>query len=378
MSLSEVKHQAIAQRMIQRAVLRDRIPHAYIFHGPDGVGKELLARGLAQLMLCGQPVDQSFVADELDEIGLESLRVGCGACEDCKAVEVQSHQDLHLIYRQLIRDHPDPVIRKRKGLEIGVDVLRHFMIEKVGRKPIRGRAKMFIVREADRMTIQAQNALLKTLEEPPGNTIIILLVSYSDRLLPTTLSRCQIVHFQSLPEKFVLSRLSRLRPDLSPESLEWYTRCCEGSIGMALEHADDHLFELNQRLLKDLVALSSIRTSEAMATWTEMSKSLGEGYRKRDPDITDTEAGRRGLQTIFRLSAGWYADVLKVAAGETASVMNHAWEKQLRQSAGSMTINRAASAVDRLASAQRQLNLNANTQLVIDSLMNDLSKVGNS
>jgi len=375
MQLCDVKHQGNAQSIIQRAVQRERIAHAYIFHGPDGVGKELLASGFAQLMLCSQPVEKSIDKEEVEVMGVESLRVGCGVCEDCRAVIAQSHPDMHLITRQLIRRHPDPVVRKRKGLDIGVDVLRHFLINKVGHTPIRGRTKFFVVREADQMTIQAQNALLKTLEEPPGFTIIILLVSYTDRLLPTTLSRCQIVNFQTLPTKFIKSRLAQLKPDVSPDSLEWYARNCEGSLGKAIEYADDGLFDLNQRLLKDLAELSSIRSHEAIENWTEVSKSLGVGYRKRDPDITDTEAGRRGLQTIFRLAAGWYADVLKMSAGDRTGIVNLAWEQKLQQTTTTVSIERAADAVNRLARAQRQLNLNANTQLVVDALMNDLSKV---
>jgi DNA polymerase-3 subunit delta' len=95
------------------------------------------------------------------------------------------------VHRYLIKEHPESDVRKRKGLEISVDVLRHFVIERTALTPIRGRAKVFVIREADSMTTQAQNALLKTLEEPPGPTFIILLVSALDGLLPTTLSRCQ-------------------------------------------------------------------------------------------------------------------------------------------------------------------------------------------
>ena len=376
MSLSKVRYQGAAQRMIQRAVQRKRVPHAYIFHGPNGVGKESLARGFAQLMLCSHPIETSLDEQEVEAVGVESLRTGCGECEDCRALVAHTHPDWHLITRQLIRDHPDPVIRKRKGLDIGVDVFRHFMIEKIGYKPVRGRAKIFVIKEADRMTIQAQNALLKTLEEPPGNTLIVLLVSYTDRLLPTTLSRCQIVSFQTLPTAFVISKLSVLRPDLSPESLGWYARYSEGSVGNALEQADDRLYDLNKRLLKDLIGLSSIRTSEAIENWTEESKTLGEGYRKRDPDITDTEAGRHGLQTLCRLAAGWYADVLKVAVGEAANIVNRAWEKELQRATGTVSMDRAAGAVNRLALAQRQLDLNANSQLVVDALFNDLSNIG--
>lgn len=375
MSLYEVKHQGGAQRWIQRAVQRDRIPHAYIFHGPDGVGKEMLARGFAQLMICSDPIEQTYGGLDADTLGIDSLRMGCGKCEDCLGIANQNHPDWHLIYRQLVREHPEEKVRKRKGLDIGVDVLRHFVIDRVGHTPVRGKSKVFVIREADRMTTQAQNALLKTLEEPPPNTFIILLVAYTDRLLPTTLSRCQVIHFDALPISFIKTKLCEIVPDLPGEQLDWYARSCEGSIGRAVEFVHDQLYELNQRLIQDLSHLSSAQSAVVMTHWNEASKALGASYRKRDPDITDTEAGRTGLQTLCRLAADYYADVIRVAAGDATRVTNIAWQEQLQQKADQISMEHAADTVNRLAQAQRQLNMNANTQLVVDALFHDLAKV---
>ena len=83
MSLVDVKHQGHAQSHIQRAVESDRVPHAYVFHGPDGVGKETLAHGFAQLLLCGEPVDLELTGEAADAVGMKRLRTACGACEDC-------------------------------------------------------------------------------------------------------------------------------------------------------------------------------------------------------------------------------------------------------------------------------------------------------
>jgi len=309
-----LKHQEYAERTILRAMARKRIPHAYIFHGPDGVGKEKFARACARLFLCeakGQAADSA-------------PREACGTCPGCRAVAGETHPDLHIVHRYQSREHPDADVRKRKGLELGVDVIRHFLIDCVGLTSTRGRGKIFIVREADRITPQAQNALLKTLEEPPQQTFLFLLVSSPDRLLPTFLSRCQSVRFDALPSEFITAQLTPLMPDLSTQHVEWYARSSCGSLGWAVTAAKDELFELNERIVKGLAALHqpevphltkgpridpakdnvSIARKVAEAdknakAWAEEADGLGERYRKRDPDITDTEATRRGLETIF-------------------------------------------------------------------------------
>jgi DNA polymerase-3 subunit delta' len=238
-----------------------------------------------------------------------------------------------------------------------VDVLRHFVIDKVGLTPLRGRAKLFVIRAADDMTVQAQNALLKTLEEPPGSTFIILLVCAVDRLLPTTLSRCQLVRFSGLPERFIRDKLHELRRELSAERIEWCAQCGEGSLGRAVEYADDEVFELYQRLADGLTRLGDGHSDALVKAWTDEASALGERYRKRDPDITDAEATRRGLAIVFQLAASWYGGVLRSRV----------------DAAQAIDAESAAAAINRLAEAQRQLDLNANTQLIVETLVGDLA-----
>lgn len=357
MSIFEVQHQSAALRRIQEALSRDRVPHAYLFHGPEGVGKETLARGLAQLLLCSTPTERELGIGDAEAVGLKRVREGCGRCEECRLVAAETHPDFHLIYRQLYRDHPDADVRKRMGMELVVDVVRHFVIDKVGLTPLHGRAKVFVIRSADDMNAQAQNALLKTLEEPPPTTFIILLVSALDRMLPTTRSRCQIVRFGALPQNFVRDRLHELRPTFSVERCEWYARSGEGSLGRALEYADDELFELNLRLAEGLKRLRDPRSDGLFKVWTDEASALGERYQKRDREITDAEATRRGLATVFQLAARWYADELRNNA-HTAPF------------AGAECV---AAAINRLAEAERQLDLNVNTQLIVETLVGDLA-----
>ena len=361
MSLVDIKHQPHAQRLIQRAIGRDRVPHAYIFHGPDGVGKEKFALGLAQFLLCSQPVERSLSDDEANELGVEQLRLGCGACEDCRTLAAETHPDLHLIYRQLHREHPDADVRKRKGLGLGVDVLRHFVIDSVGLKPFRGRAKVFIIRGADEMNVQAQNALLKTLEEPPDTTILILLATALDELLATTQSRCQVVRFDALPTAFVREKLDELRPGRPSGELDWYAAHSDGSIGRAIDQIDDELYALNDRVAALWRGSKAGRATALTELATTEAKSLGDRYRKRDPEITDTESARRGLKTVFRLVAEGFADTLRTEArGVGNGIDSGFW----------------AVAINRIAEAERQLDLNANVQLVIENLSNDLCEPG--
>lgn len=361
MSLSSVRHQPAAHRLVQRALARDRVPHAYIFAGPDGVGKETFARGLAQAQLCPSPMGATLEDDAGGQIkGIE----GCGTCEDCKPLAADAHPDWHLIHRHLIREHPDPVVRKRKGLDIGVDVLRHFLIAKVGNKPIRGRRKVFVIREADLMTTQAQNALLKTLEEPPGSTLLVLLVSSLDRLLPTTLSRCQIVEFAPLPRDFVAEKLAELRPELDAESAAFCAAHCDGSIGEALRLADENAPARQTQVAQLLQGLQPGDGAAAAEALIEQAKTISDLEKERDRDISDTEATRRGLRRVMLFVSIALSDALRHQATASADPNDPA----------ARDLDTTARLITRVADAERQLDRNANTQLVVESLLFDLTR----
>jgi DNA polymerase-3 subunit delta' len=379
-SLGDVLHQGFAQRLIQRAVTTDRLPHAYLFHGPDGVGKETLALALAQLLLCGAPTEIEVDVARRASVGVERLRVGCGRCEDCRLVAARTHPDLHLIYRQLAHDHPDAQVRKRMAKELSVDVVRHFITAKVGRTPARGRAKIFVVREANLMKASAQNALLKTLEEPPGATVIILLTISADRLLPTTRSRCQSIRFDGLPTAFVETQFAKLQPEVAPDEAKWYARCSDGSIGRAVEFVADGLFAINHRLIENLVNIGGNTKSGALTAvvkaWTDHAKALGDVYRKRDPNMTATEASRLGLKQLFGLASWWYADVLRFCSGERATVVNEHLTQALEVMAKALDAKQAIDAINRINQAGGHLDSNVYTQLCVETLLHDLARLG--
>ncbi len=364
----DVQHQDRAVRLIQRALFAERLPHAYLFHGPDGVGKETFARRLVNVLLCERP-DESAGPDGAPQ------RLACGTCEDCLLCAAGTHPDLHLVYRQLIKFHDDPTVRRRKGLDLGVDVVRQFVIDKVGSKPIRGRAKVFVIREADRITAQAQNAMLKTLEEPPETTFLVLLVSALDRMLPTIRSRCHVTPFGTLPPEFIAHKLGELLAEIPPDRARLCARFSQGSLGLALQHAEDRLDEHNERLIRMLIELPR-QAVAAVAAWFESeAKALGEKYARRDPEITDTEARRRALKALFGLTATWYRDLLHTSTDSTDLIANAAYGDQLASAARGTTPGRAVAAITQLSETERRLDANVNTRLCLDELVIRLTRL---
>lgn len=390
MRFADVRHQDDALDLIQRSLRAKRTPHAYLFAGPDGVGKELTAHCLAATLLCPDAssdgsspaagTSSASGASLFDDLAVEdgprdtaNLSIeACGTCSDCNRLRAGTHPDLHIIHRLLSREHPDADVRKRKARDIGVDVIREFVIKKAGLKPIHGIAKIFVIREADRITPAAQNALLKTLEEPPDRTYIVLLAASASNLLETTISRCQRIDFNTLPFAFVQERLAAAAPQMSPEQTRWYAHHAGGQLGVAHDAMAHGLYELNIRIIDSMAGMGDATVESVIARWTESAKELGKYYRKADPEISDTEATRRALRTILALTAGFFADLTRCATGGP-DIVNEHQRDLIRRLADRLAVARAADAVERLARAERHLSLNANTQLVLEALLNDLA-----
>jgi len=196
--LSTVKAQPTAVETLRRALASGRVHHAYLFDGPDGVGKERTAFGLAEALVC--------------ERRAEGASEACGECRAClRAVPRPGdsrplHPDIVVLERGLY----DPVTIGRKSPEtqdISIDQVRTLVLARAAFAPLEGRAKVFIVRRAEELSISAANALLKTLEEPGARTHFMLLSATADALLPTIRSRTQRVRFGALPDAVVAELL---------------------------------------------------------------------------------------------------------------------------------------------------------------------------
>jgi len=218
MSLESVLGQSHAVGMLRAALESGEIHHAYLFAGPTGVGKELAAVAFAQALICQEP------------------KPGCGKCSACLRVAKHAHPDVpwlmaedEMISRGLAGRSDFASTPSR---EIKVEQIRSFQ-ERIGLRALEGTRKVAIVVGAEAMNPQAQNALLKTLEEPPADTVLILLTSAADHLLPTVRSRCSKVVFVPLPAALIAEQVQRQR-NLDPETSSLLAVLSGGSLLRAL------------------------------------------------------------------------------------------------------------------------------------------------
>jgi DNA polymerase III delta' subunit len=366
MPLSEVLYQDGAQLQLQRAFQVGRIPHAYLFTGPSGVGKEMLAARLAAVLLCAAPVE--VPAPRSGKAKSPAWRDACGRCVDCQLLAAGNHPDLHRIHRILGKMHPDKTIRDRKAIDLSVDVIRHFVIDKMGLRPSRERAKVFIVCEAERMNEAAQNAMLKTLEEPPEHSYIVLLATSADVLLPTTRSRCQQVAFRKLPTEFVAERLVRER-GLGVGEARFLAELAQGSLGLALQGAEAKLHEALPGVLR-VMGTAGRDPLNCGKQLLEMSRELAEFYKERekedDEEAVDTNAARSAQLVLLAIASTILRDVLRIQAGaEAAATPDGTALDRLASGADTEEIRTAIKA---MAAAEYQIARSANTSLIFDGV----------
>src|SRR5947207_11417124 len=172
-ALEALRHQPRVQRLLARALESGRVAHAYAFIGAAGTGRTSAALAFAGALLCAKG--------------------GCGACRDCRLAAARQHPDLHLIA-------PTPPEKNPKGTPlIRIDEI-HELGRRASLKPAMAARKVFILDDAEMMTPDSPQAFLKTLEEPPAHTVMILVLPTSRALPATVLSRCQPVRFQPRPD----------------------------------------------------------------------------------------------------------------------------------------------------------------------------------
>ncbi len=229
MSLDAVKCQDRAIAALEAGLSRGQVHHAWLFTGPDGVGKELAAIGLAQALTCP-----------------EKPNVGCGSCASCRRVEKRNHPDVTVLM-------PEDELVKR-GLagrsdfdhtpsrDIRIEQIRQLQ-ERLAFRALEGKAKIAILITAHAMNPPAQNALLKTLEEPPKGTVLILVSSAQDKLLPTIRSRCAKATFGPLPVEFLAEKLKGQKKAVDDATALQAAAMAGGSMARALAYDVDALAE---------------------------------------------------------------------------------------------------------------------------------------
>lgn len=327
---SDIIGQDAAIAWLRSAYLADRLPHGLIFAGPVGVGKATTARALAALFLCEHPRETA----------------PCGKCESCRVFEAGTHPDYHVITKELIRYHDKT--GKSKGIDLSIHVLRPELIEPAGRKAVMGRGKVFVVEQAELMNPQAQNALLKTLEEPAGRTLIVLLTDQPGAMLATIRSRSQIVRFTALDEAVVRDGLRKRKVD--PNLADQAAELSRGSLGVALKWIEDGVIEPAGELAGQVDDAFAGKSPPDLPGWF---KQAAEAYAKRqlerDELASKDQATREGLSLYLMI------------AGER-------FRHRLSEATDPGELERACAAIDAIARAETYLDANVNTAIALQQL----------
>ena len=329
-TFSDIHGQATATDWLSRAYQADRLPHGLIFAGPAGVGKATTARALAGLFLCEKPKGTQ----------------ACGKCPSCTAFDANAHPDYHVITKELIRYHDKT--GKSKGIDLSIHVLRPELIEPAGRKAVMGRGKVFVIEQAELMNPQAQNALLKTLEEPAGRSAIILLTDQPGALLPTIRSRCQVVRFAALSETTVQTQLQHrgVETTLAGDA----AAMSRGSLGVALKWIEDGVIEPARELAGQVDAAFAGRPPEDLPGWLKKAAdAYAERQLQRDELASKDQATREGLSLYLMM------------IGERARA-------RLSEHDDPGELERACAAIDAIARAEHYLDCNVNTAIVLQQL----------
>ncbi len=305
------------KEILNRALANGRLAHAYLFAGPDGIGKRLMAMALARAIVC------------------EEQR-GCGNCLACRKIDHQNHPDLHIL-------EPD-------GKAIKIEQIRAFQRE-LNLKPLEAPRKICMIEQADTMTVGAANALLKTLEEPRGDTLLVLLSSQPNRLLETIRSRCQPLPFNRHPKSRIQAELEKQLGIASEES-HVLAALSEGSFKKAFGKDRDLYLEQRRDLLKTLTGLSS-------------------GSILPTLDFADQlAADKTVLPDILEIFQAFYRDVLMTLQGRgDEELVNLDLKEKIHRVSAREDVSTILAKLEALVEVRHQLDRNVNRQLAMEVLL---------
>ena len=311
-----IGHERVVE-IFRRSIRSGKTSHAYIFEGPAGCGRRKTALSLIQALFCSQVDDDA-----------------CGVCPSCRKVAGNNHGDIHFI---------EPLPEKR---DISIAQLRDLQRE-LALRPYEAPRKACIMEPADRMNLNSANSFLKTLEEPPGNALIILLTENADMLLPTIRSRCQLVRFAPLSSESVMLLLKRNGMDDAAASL--LSQLANGSMQRAAELDGDALAQRHEAVIKHLATLSLDR----IATVFTASEELG-GNRDETLELLDI------LLSFAR-------DMIHLASG-CSDIINTTIRPTLEGLVSRLNLERTLQLAEDILETRRSVQRNANVKLALDHL----------
>jgi DNA polymerase-3 subunit delta' len=324
MPLSAIKGHDKQIEILKNALRENTLAHAYLFTGVAGIGKMTVARALAKILHCKNTSDDF-----------------CDCCIPCKQITGDTH--------------PDTLIIEPEGNTIKISQIRQLQ-EQLAYTVYEGNKKVVIIDNADRMTIQAANCLLKTLEEPPPHTILILVTSIPYRIPSTIRSRCQRLMLKPLSEGLIVELLKGKLENQAPPELQLIASLAGGSFGNALRWAENDALLERQTLLE---AVSNLNT-HSISSIFECASLLGD-----DKEVV--------LEKLDMLLV-WLRDC---AVGKTAHHSHHVINKDLLQAVHTVSSNTRwtdlLKKIEAVKETQRAVQENVNIRLAAEALFLRLS-----
>ena len=314
----QVVGQKWAVDLLKQTLARERVAHAYLLTGPPQIGKRSLALNFAQALNC------------LDE------EKPCGQCLACSKIAHGSHPDVQIIEGE------------NGTLKIDqMRILRH----EANLSPLEGQWKVYIIRQMEQATAEAANCLLKTLEEPPPHVILILTANQAEALLPTIVSRCQVLNLRPLATEAVQASLQE-HWGADAERAQLLGRLSGGRLGWAVAASQNDAI-LNRR----------------EQYFDEMMKLIGQGRVERLEYALQLSRNPEAAPELLQLWLSWWRDLLLTASGSSAGIINIDREGTLRAQAQRYSLGQVRRFVEALRAAAWQLEHNANTRLTLEVLM---------
>ncbi|WLR55109.1 DNA polymerase III subunit delta' [Mesobacillus subterraneus] len=309
-------------KMIKNSILKNRIAHAYLFEGMRGTGKKEISILLAKSINCQGPVD-----------GYKP----CESCLNCKRINHGNHPDIHLV-------EPD-------GLSIKKGQIQQLQ-EEFSKTGVESKNKLYTIVHADRMTTNAANSLLKFLEEPHAGTVAVLITEQSQQMLPTILSRCQLINFTPLSPKNMAEQLIAIgvQPQTAPLLAQ-----LTNNLEEALEISNDDWFAQAQKIVLKLYEVLKKNSLEAMV-------ALQENWFMHFKEKEQIDRGLDLLLLIFK-------DLLYIQLGKKDQVVYLNESSRLEQFALQTSGRRLTEQMAAILEAKRKLHANMNPQLLMEELV---------
>ncbi len=322
-----------AVQLLQRDLAQAHVRHAYLFTGSAGLGKRTLVAEFARALLC------------------PAAEPPCDRCRHCQLAAKASHPDLLTVA-------PEISGKRIRAAKIKIEPVRQVIYD-LTLKPVEARRRVACLLNFDAANSEAQNAFLKKLEEPPGNAVILLTAERADDLLPTIVSRCEVVALRPLPLETVREALIT-RWLIPAGQAELLAHLSGGRLGWAVRmSADEAAFEARAQKLDDLSRLLGASRVERFAYAEQLAR----------------ESSLDRIQDTLDLWLGFWRDVMLAASGAAAPLTNPDREAEIRRLAQAVSTSTAGQVIASLRQTGEWLEKNVNTRLALEVLLMDWPKV---